>query len=150
MGTTATGAQNIVMLGLEQQIPGYNTGAPLIRTLGVTPPGIPTTALGTGTGITGTGLQWGLKAWIKGLGLTLVGTISTPALAPANQDVDVSWTALAAATGCYGYRVMRTEDAGVTWKAIADVWGRTVVAYTDATPLWTAAYQAPPSMGFSR
>lgn len=135
MGTTATGAQTILMAGLEQQIPGYNTGAPLTFTVAATPPGIPTTVLGSGTGITSAALKYGLKAWIAGRGLTAVGTISTPAVAPSNQDVDVSWTALAEATGCYGYRVMRTEDDGTTWVAVADVWGRTVVTYTDSTAI---------------
>ena len=132
MGNTATGAQNVLMLGLEQQIPGYNVGAPLPFTTAAAPPGAPTTALGSGTGITAASLKYGLRAWIKGRGLTAIGTKSTPALAPSNKDVTVTWSALAAATGCYGYRVERTTDDGTTWTPVADVWGRTTVTYTDA------------------
>ncbi len=223
MGTTATGAQNVLMLGPEQQIAGYNTGAPLPFIVAATAGSIPTTVLGGGTGITAAALQWGLKRWIKGRGLTAVGTISTPALAPSNEDVDLTWQvadAIAQTTGsgldditrggaftgaaaatfeieitsaatpdvirwrknggswttgvnltgsaqalsdgvtftaaattghsaadvwtitcpgtaaiaeCYGYRVMRTADAGTTWVAVADVWGQATGSYTDAT-----------------
>lgn len=134
MGTTATGAQNIVMLGLEQQIAGQNTGAPLPFDVASSPPGAPTAATGSGTGITSASLKYGLKAWIKGRGLTAVGTKSS-AVTPSDDDVELSWTALADSTGCYGYRVMRTEDDGTTWVAVTDVWGRTTVAYTDTTAI---------------
>lgn len=91
MGTTATGAQTILMAGLEQQIPGYNTGAPLVFTVAATAGPKPTTAIGGGTGVTAGAVQYGLKRWIAGRGLTAVGTISSPALAPSNEDVDLTW-----------------------------------------------------------
>jgi hypothetical protein len=213
------------MAGLEQQITGYNTGVPLPFTVPAAVPGIPTTAFGAGTGITAAAIQYGLKRWIAGRGLTAVGTISTPALAPSNQDVVVTWQvddAIAQTTGtgldditiggaftgadpatfeieitaegtpdvirwrkdggawtsgvnltgsaqalsdgvtftaaattghtsgdvwtitcpgamaiaeCYGYRVMRTVDAGTTWVAVADVWGQAAATYTDTTDI---------------
>lgn len=135
MGTAATGAQTLVMLGLEQQVEDFNVGIPIPFTVPADPPGIPTTAAGTGTGITHATVKYGLQAWIAGRGLTAIGAESTPALNLTNDSAEVSWTALDAATGCYGYRVCRTVDDGVTWAAIADVWGRTVVAYTDTTPI---------------
>jgi len=135
MGNAATGAQTLVMLGLEQQVENFNTGVPLPFTVAADPPGIATATAGAGTGITHATVKYGIQAWIAGRGLTAIGTKSTPALDLTNDSAEVSWTALAEATGCYGYRVCRTVDDGVTWIAIADVWGRTVVAYTDTTPI---------------
>lgn len=135
MGTAATGAQTLVMLGLEQQVEDFNVGIPIPFTVAATPPGAPTTAAGTGTGITHATVKWGLQAWIAGRGLTAVGALSTPALNLTNDSGELSWTALAEATGCYGYRVVRTVDDGATLAAIADVWGRTTVAYTDTTAI---------------
>lgn len=134
MGVPATGAGSELLVGLEKRAPNETTGVPLTFVTAISPPASPTTAGPAGAGVTGTVVHR-LRGIILGRGKTAASAAGTE-LTVSNKTVDVSWSALSAATLCIGYQV---ERAALTKGAVQT----TGTGLSDLT--WAGTYTGEPN-----
>lgn len=121
MSVAAHGGKALLLLGLEQKIPGYQIGAPLPFAAPISGPSTAPTAAGGDPGnITGTSVSWKCSFVTISRGETECGPASTPLSLSAAQgaltDIPVS-----ADSDVIGTRIYRQIDGG-SWLHVWTLW----------------------------